>query len=58
MFKFKCKACGNTQETHQTTIRHSPGRGVVNDIQCSECGEYMKLMNPKPGAPSFREKPI
>ena len=58
MFKFKCKSCGHTQEENQTTIRYVPNRGVVNDIQCTDCKEYMELMNPKQGAPSFREKPL
>jgi C4-type Zn-finger protein len=54
MFKFKCKTCGYKQEDHQITVRYIPGRGVVNDIQCPDCGEYMKLTNPKKGAPKFR----
>ena len=54
MLKFNCKICGNTQEEYKVTVRYIPGQGVINDVQCSVCGEYMELTTPKKGAPKFR----
>ena len=47
---FKCKCQPKKKVTVSTcTIKHVPGKGIVNDVICKNCGEFMELANPKLG---------
>ena len=54
MAEYKCDCNDEITEKAGVTIRFIEGKGVVQDIKCEKCGEYMELANPKSGAPSFR----
>jgi hypothetical protein len=47
---FKCDCSpGEVVAVGSCTIKVIPGKGVVNDVVCEKCGEFMELANPKLG---------
>tara|TARA_R110001583_G_scaffold71475_1_gene201297 strand:- start:54 stop:242 length:189 start_codon:yes stop_codon:yes gene_type:complete len=54
MAEYKCECNDDVVDKSGVTIRVIEGKGVVHDIECEKCGEYMTLANPKSGAPGFR----
>ena len=50
MPQFKCKCSpGKERKVSNCTIKYIPGKGVVNNVICEKCAEYMELANPKLG---------
>ena len=53
MADYKCDCNDEVISKSGVTIKYVEGEGAIHDIKCS-CGKYMKLANPKTGAPGFR----
>tara|TARA_R110000822_G_C14958721_1_gene455892 strand:- start:129 stop:515 length:387 start_codon:yes stop_codon:yes gene_type:complete len=51
---YKCECNEEVVNKSGITIKYVEGKGAIHDVECSKCGEYMELANPKSGAPSFR----
>lgn len=50
MPEFKCKCQPKKKVTVSTcTIKYVAGKGIVHDVLCKKCKEYMELANPKDG---------
>jgi|8_EtaG_2_1085327.scaffolds.fasta_scaffold109302_2 formylmethanofuran dehydrogenase subunit E len=41
MSDYKCECNGKTIDKRSVTIRCIEGKGVIHDVKCEECGEYM-----------------
>ena len=54
MAEYKCECKDEVVDVASATIRHVEGKGVIHDVKCEDCGEYMTHANPKSGAPGFR----
>lgn len=54
MAEYKCKCNDEVVDKSGVTIKYIEGVGVIHDIRCEKCEEYMELANPKSGAPGFR----
>lgn len=47
---FKCKCSpGEVVTVSRCTIKYVAGKGIVHDVNCEKCKEYMELANPKNG---------
>tara|TARA_R110000744_G_scaffold75044_2_gene149580 strand:- start:325 stop:510 length:186 start_codon:yes stop_codon:yes gene_type:complete len=55
-FKYKCYDCDAEKEVHKVTCKYVEGKGVVDDVKCDKCNDYMEHVNPKEGAPKFRQR--
>ncbi len=55
-FKYKCHDCDTEKEVHKVTNKYVEGKGIVADVMCEKCGEHMSHVNPKEGAPKFRQR--
>mgnify|MGYP003146211478 CR=1 FL=1 len=55
-FKYKCHECDTEKEVYKVTCRYIEGKGIVHDVQCDKCDDYMEHVNPKTGAPKFRQR--
>tara|TARA_R110002020_G_scaffold47639_3_gene135465 strand:- start:258 stop:443 length:186 start_codon:yes stop_codon:yes gene_type:complete len=53
MAEYKCKCNDEVVEKSGVTIKYIEGEGAIHDVKC-DCGEFMKLANPKSGIASFR----
>ena len=53
MAEYKCKCNDEVIDKSGVTIRHIEGEGVIHDVQCEKCEEYMELANPKSGYASL-----
>jgi len=56
MLEYKCECSEKVIPKGGISIKYIEGKGAVHDIKCEDCDEYMKLANPKSGAPKFRQK--
>jgi hypothetical protein len=52
MSKYQCDCLEHEVECRSVVIKMVDGK-AIHDVKCP-CGEYMKLANPKTGAPGFR----
>jgi hypothetical protein len=55
--EYKCKCNDEIVEKRGVVIRHIETHGVINDIKCEKCGNYMEIANPKSGMPNFGSTP-
>jgi len=47
---FKCECTpGEEIKVSYCTIKYVEGKGIVHDVNCVKCGEFMELANPKLG---------
>tara|TARA_R110000822_G_scaffold146580_8_gene285689 strand:- start:32 stop:223 length:192 start_codon:yes stop_codon:yes gene_type:complete len=53
MAEYRCKCNDEIVTTGEITIRYVEGKGIIHDIQCESCGEYLDLANPKSGVPKL-----
>ena len=53
MAEYKCKCTDEVVDKRAVVIRYIENHGVIHDIKCDKCGDYMEIANPKTGFPNF-----